>query len=162
MHAWERQHRAGLGDSLPGLGALEVRLFERFRDPWMPRTVLSEWRGPSARKVRASSSRVDAAPNAPLLKRVVRRPYRLDTERGRRAVHREAVPWEELRRESTPSASSMVFAARTRIAFDNPLRSQDNSRPVDLHHQSVVGWLRARRVQLAAGEGDLETGGTKR
>ena len=128
----------------------------------MPRSVLGEIRGPVARKVRATSSRIQAGPNAPLLKRVIRRPYRLDTERGRRAVHREPVPWAELQRDATPSASSMVFAARARVAFDNPLRSDQSSRPMDLHQHSVAGWLRARRAQAAYDDATVETGGTKR
>ena len=161
MHAWDRQHRASVGDSLGESSALEKRLLLRFRDPWMPRSMLGAWQGPTALKTREVAVRVDVGPHSPLLKRVIRRPYRLETERGRRALHRDAVPWAEIHREDKPRASSMLFSARARVAFDNPLRGDENRPEVDLHQRAVVGWLRARRIQVAGTVVGVETGEAK-
>jgi hypothetical protein len=74
-------------------------------------------------RVRSARKKVEAGPNAPLLKRLVRYPYRLDTGRPRR--HRLIEPFSmgSRRLELSTPAGQAAREARGRVVLGNPLRA---------------------------------------
>jgi hypothetical protein len=148
VHPWDRLHRRGIGDTLGKSGSVEVRLLLRWRDPWMPRTVLGAVRAGFDFRARAVGKKADAGPNAPLLKRVVRWPFRLEVARGRREVLRGEIPWAALEREALPRYVPMTYRLRSPAGASETLREVSALRLGRSDQALVHQWLRDRRARL--------------
>jgi len=96
-------------------------------------------------KIKRPGRMASPAPNAPLLKRIVRYPYREHTARGRRLQVFEPIAL--VRLDTTiESAVKIVRDLRDPIALGNPLRVIDRSRvsPDSRVIPSVEQWLAGR------------------
>lgn len=143
MHPWERLQRRfpgeGLGDP-SHLGEVLLR-----RDAPLPAEAP---RAGQTVKVPDASTRAaqklgKTAPNAPLLKRLVRYPYQMSGSKGKRAVWREGVPWSDLAREARLAPLVVVRRERDPVVMGSPLRGFER-RPAREARLSVESWLGSR------------------
>lgn len=145
MHPWDRLHRAVLGERLNEPRGLAKVLFARDRELKAPTTILGKLaqstRGQQP-KIKANTHVASPRPNAPLLKRIVRRPFRMDDPSGRTRIRlRDAVPWEDLARQDLPRPSEVLAASRFAITFGDPVREIQAMRDLDRPRPSAAGWL---------------------
>ena len=125
MHAWERQHRTVPGQRLWEPGVVSRALWERDREPRTLKTVLQSTCQPRVVKEKRPGQMADAAPNSPLLKRVMRNPFALYPDRARRTSYREVIAAVRTERARFPRSSETI--ARERPAFPNPVRALDRA-----------------------------------
>lgn len=136
-HRLKRRH-PGEGLARPGL--IQARLWTRDKELRAPRSVVGDDLVTREIKVRASGRSVDPAPNAPLLKRIVRYPYRLHPERGIRIVSFESPTFDRGRVESSAPAIREARTWRARATFGSLLRGP--SRPTRREARPTVeAWL---------------------
>lgn len=138
-----RLHRKYPGEQIARLRRLGVRLVDRDKPLKPPREVLGSLIRAGAFSSRDNRAKVDPAPNAPLLKRLVLFPYRQDTTFPRRAPQREPVPWDMLAREALPTMAERIAerprSTRESLVKDAMVRVVRRERP------SLDAWLEGRR-----------------
>lgn len=102
---------------------VEMHLWARDRETHPERSTVGETVRLEEVRVRSVRRKADPRPNAPLLKRLVRYPYRLDTGRPRRETLVE--PYSAVRPRVEPSlrAARVAQEARGRMGNGNPLRA---------------------------------------
>lgn len=83
-------------------------------------------------------------PNAPLLKRLVRYPYRQHTTDGRRQTIHEPVPWDAARLEERDPVSSALRGLREALRGGSPLRQEPTPRPAMPPVPTLDAWLSGR------------------
>jgi hypothetical protein len=83
----------------------------------------------------------DVRPNAPLLKRLVRHPYRMEGVRGKRSVFRGQIPWADLHREAIHTIASWMGDLRVPAAIGNPVRGLDRRLIARERRLPVESWL---------------------
>ena len=143
MHPWDRFHRKAPGEQLSKPRSLEVLLFERDKELRPPRVSPGSTAKPFVLKVRSARNTAQPRPNAPLLKRLVRHPFKMYGSQGRRTVVRSAVPWSELQRVRLVSAFRSAQADRGQIIFGNPVRGYDRLPRVP-KLPTIADWLASR------------------
>jgi hypothetical protein len=80
-------------------------------------------------------------PNAPLLKRLVRYPYRQHTASGRRTKIADPIPWDACRLETREPVSTALIELRAALKGGNPLRTEPAPRAGMPVIPSVDDWL---------------------
>lgn len=148
MHPWDRLHRATLGERFTELRGLAKRLMERDVEPQLARTILADVIDKPLvpeTTIKRASHLANPSPNAPLLKRVVRHPYALESTRGQRSLFRSAVPWSDLQRADVPSVRAVLAEARGGAGplFPSPILVGWAARSLDRPRASSEGWLKA-------------------
>jgi len=150
MHPWDRSQRKFIGEALFELRPLVASLFARDREIREPKVKPREPHAGRNWSVRKSTRRAETRPNAPLLKRLVRYPFRLDTVSPVKKEVRSAVPWADLHTERIVYASTEIRAGRSRPEFPNPMNTVEMVRLRTRDHRpSLSQWL-----SEAAKEGD--------
>ncbi len=122
------------------LSPIEERLLARDREGRAPRREPGQTLRGRVVKIRAVWRTADPTPNAPLLKRIVRYPYRLETTYGRRFRVFEAGMIAREHIHSLPPAARVARAARGEMVWGNPLR-QEPPRLARRVIPSVAEWL---------------------
>ncbi len=139
-----RLQRRHPGEGLARPHATSVRVLERDRPLRAPRATLGEDFEGRTGKVRLTWRTADPAPNAPLLKRLVRYPYRQEIQRGRRVTLLEGPNRPQKSVDSFASGVREARAWRVRVAFANPLRAEQPPRVERRERPSVEEWLGRR------------------
>ena len=122
MKAWDRLHRKVPGEHLADPSGVEVALSARAKEPPPTRQVAGEAIKAIEIKERRPKRIVEAQPNAPLLKRIVRFPKKYEQPmQGRKSVYREKLPWELLNRERTVGAFEFYVADRVTVHPEPPI-----------------------------------------
>lgn len=101
---------------------LARRIGDRVRDRHPDRTTVGDTIHLREAKVRESWRKAHASPNAPLLKRLVRYPFRLHTSWARRSTLFEPASATPLRVDFPEPAMRVAIAARGPVLPGNPLR----------------------------------------
>ena len=127
----------GLSDPRPEMARLGAR-----DKPLREATVIRE----SSVRVREGKPRRNQHlgkpwPNAPLLKRLVRYPYRQHTASGRRLKVVEPIPWDACRLEGREPVSSALVGLREELKGGSPLRADPAPKPAMPTIPSVDDWL---------------------
>lgn len=125
------------GDTHP----VPLRLLERDREPPAPRQVVGERVRVIEGGVRATFKKADPRPNAPLLKRLIRYPYRLYTGRPQRVVVFEPISRAPDRVESLQPAMRGAREALGTLVTGNPLRREPTGYQRREGLPSVDDWL---------------------
>jgi hypothetical protein len=145
MHPWDRLHRRVTGQDLWEPSGLATDLWARDRELRQPREVPGEKVKSVDFKVKKATKTVEPRPNAPLLKRVVRHPYALGTERGKRSTLREAVPWKMLDREALPSVTTLTRELLEGASLPNPIEVYGSASRIETRPRpSAEAWLKGR------------------
>lgn len=146
MDPRHRLKRRFPGEDLGDPGPIGRRLLERDREPAPLRQVAGEvlhvpvWGpGRNNRKV------ADPRPNAPLLIRIVRYPYALKTERGRRHTAFEAGVQKREGLLDRPYILREAREARGEPVQGNPIKAVPTKVPRLQAVPSVADWLESRR-----------------
>lgn len=92
-------------------------------------------------KVRRISKTGQTSPNAPLLKRLVRYPYRQHTVSGRRVAVAEPIPWDALGVEQRPRLAEALADLQSASEWGNPLRLHPAPRAEVPRRPTVAEWL---------------------
>jgi hypothetical protein len=142
MHPWDRLHRPSPGQRLSEPRDLEAQLWSRDREFREPHRVLSEGKALPERKVRNTRNTVEARPNAPLLKRIMRSPFALVPERQKRQTFRGVVPWADLHRERLVSFGTLLAEAHPRVEFNSPIATLAADRRIQRDvRPGIQSWL---------------------
>lgn len=147
MHPWDRLHRAFVGERFSEPRGLAKKLFARDVEPHAIRTILSDLVDKPIvpiTTIKKASILAHPRPNAPLLKRVVRHPFALETTRGQRYLNRDAVPWADLQRDDIPGIRDIMQTARGEAGpkFPSPILLGWAARSLDRPRPSSDGWLK--------------------
>jgi len=141
MDPRHRLHRRYPGQGLCEPRPIELHLWARDRTTQPERTAVGETVHLQEVRVRSVRRKANPRPNAPLLKRLVRYPYRLHTGRPHRRQLVEPFLSARLRVESSMPAARIAQEARGRMVMGNPLRAY----PTRLYRRaglpSVDDWL---------------------
>ena len=136
-----RLHRKFPGEGLADLRPISARLAKRdkpLREPMPQRESAVVVR---VGKTRRPSKMGKTSPNAPLLKRLVRYPYRQHTTDGRRRSCQEPIPWDLLGVEERKPVSDALVELRASLLGGSPLRNEPRPRPEVRSRASVAEWL---------------------
>ena len=134
----ERRHP---GEGKGELRPVEQRLLGRSRPQKEERVIPGSSLRKRDAKVRKVRRTANPRPNAPLLKRIVRYPYRLETTSGRRFQLFEPAISERQRVESSAPAMRLAREACGRVTTGNPLRTYPTRVPRQRTLPSVNDWL---------------------
>ena len=141
-HPHERLDRHVIGQGLGAVAPKTLRLFERQERSWGPVIELPEPRLPRGGTVRLARPKVEAAPNIPLLVRLIRHPYGLD----RVGFRHDSLPV----RGATQRAVRQGFREPLELALRTP-RLERWARPTDCRFRleprvrpTVSDWLDAK------------------
>ena len=141
MDPRDRLKRRYPGEGLSDLRPAMVRLGDRdkpLREPMAAReSVIRVRKG----EFRRNQNMGKPWPNAPLLKRLVRYPYRQHTTDGRRVRVMEPVPWDAGRIESREPASNCLVDLRAALRGGGPLKNEPTPRPHMPRIPSISDWL---------------------
>lgn len=140
MHPWERLQRRFPGEGLGEPSALGAVLLEREAEPTPSATRAGETVKLSENKVRPLKNLAKTSPNAPLLKRLVRYPFKLSGTQGKRSSWRTALQADERRREPRLSPTMIVRSERDPLIVGNPVRTLSHH-PAREALPTVDAWL---------------------
>lgn len=140
-----RLHRRYPGQDLAAPRPGMVRLFAREREARPDRVLAGESVHVTERKTKAPHIKVRPEPNAPLLKRIVRYPYRLHTTQGRRTQVFEPVVVARDRAQATPPSGRVAAEARGTLPMGNPLRTASTGYRRRGKLPTVEEWLGGER-----------------
>jgi hypothetical protein len=115
-------------------------LFERDVEPAPSATRAGETVKLSETKVRPLKNLAKTSPNAPLLKRLVRYPFKLSGTQGKRSSWRTALQADERKREPRQSPAMIVRSERDPLIVGNPVRTLAH-RPSREALPTVDAWL---------------------
>jgi hypothetical protein len=157
MHPWDRFQRKSPGEQLSEPRAIELLLFQRDKELRPARVSPGSTAKPFTLKVRNARNTAQPRPNAPLLKRLVRHPFKMYGVQGKRTAVRSPVPWAELKRDRLQSVFRAAQADRGQLIFGNPVRAYDRI-PAVPALPTVDQWLASaapapRRAPPAGGVG---------
>ncbi len=145
MHPWDRLHRRVTGQDLGAPRELATTLWSRDREARPPRILAGETVKSVVTKVKAAQNTAKPLPNAPLLKRVVRHPFALETTRGKRSTVREAIPWDLLQREAMPKITELLRELQGGASLPNPILAYGSAaRHEPRPRISADAWLEGR------------------
>lgn len=140
MHPWERLQRRFPGEGLGDPSVLGVALFEREAEPTPSALRAGDIVKLPETKVRPVKLVVKTSPNAPLLKRLVRYPFKLSGTQGKRSAWRTVLQADERRRAPRMAPAMIVRAERDPLIVGNPLRTLER-RPGRAPIPTVDAWL---------------------
>lgn len=86
----------------------------------------------------------DPAPNAPLLKRLMRNPFATYPVHPRRSKAREPVPWEAVKRQRRESTRDVLEGGRPSPCLGNPMREFSARLAGRAPRLAVEAWLGSR------------------
>lgn len=139
-----RLERTFPGEGLAAPSNVAVRVAERDRPLKEPRKELGQLVSVPERSTRRIENVVQASPNAPLLKRLVRYPYALHAVQPRRSTVAEPIPWDALAREPREAVSAVMASVRGERIQGNPLRAVPTRVPRLLPIPTADAWLGGR------------------
>lgn len=140
-----RLKRSYPGERLHRESPLEGRLQERQVEE-APRVTVPDRTGSHEQKVRVLRPQVRPEPNAPLLKRLARYPYRHDARGPVRQQTRSEIPWKELERMEREAPSMIYREARGELILGSPMKRIDH-RPTTPARPSADAWLAGKEAQ---------------
>ena len=144
MHPHDRLKREGLGEQLGVLRPVVEQAWRRDKPVSAPRVVPGESMKLRTAKVKFRRVHVDAGPNAPLLKRVVKYPYRYDELARPRRTKFEIGLSSRMKREAFPRPIQILETYRGPRVVGNPLRNYSFRADPLQRPPSVQRWLDVR------------------